>query len=55
MFKKISDSGQPNIFMSPKFLFQGNSLKMYEDKQAWHNQFRKQLTMRIDKQNLFLY
>lgn len=49
MFKKSSESGQLNIFTSPKSLFSGNSLKMYEDEHAWHNQFRKQVTMRIDE------
>lgn len=52
MFKKSSQSGQLNIFTSPKSLFSGNSLKMYEDGHAWHNQFRKQVTMRIDE-NIF--
>ncbi|MDA3911971.1 MAG: transposase [Bacteroidales bacterium] len=52
MFKKSSESGQLNIFTSPKSLFSGNSLKMYEDGQAWHNQFCKQVTMRIDE-NIF--
>jgi hypothetical protein len=52
MFRKSSESGQLNIFTSPKSLFSGNSLKMYEDKHAWHNQFRKQVTMRIDE-NIF--
>jgi len=49
MFKKSSEIGQLNMFTSPKSLFSGNSLKMYEDEQAWHNQFRKQDTMRIDE------
>ena len=49
MFKKSSKSDQLNIFTSPKSLFSGNSLKMYEDQQGWHNQFRKQVTMRIDE------
>ncbi len=52
MFKKSSNAGQLNIFTSSKSLFSGNSLKMYEDNQAWHNQFRKQITMRIDE-NIF--
>jgi hypothetical protein len=52
MFKKSSKSSQLNIFTSPKSLFSGNSLKMYEDENAWHNQFRKQVTMRIDE-NIF--
>lgn len=49
MFKKSSKSVELNIFTSPKSMFSGNSLKMYEDEQAWHNQFRKQVTMRIDE------
>ncbi|NEW85565.1 MAG: transposase [Mariniphaga sp.] len=53
MFKKSSKSVQLNIFTSPKTLFSGNSLKMYEDEHAWHNQFRNQVTMRVDE-NLFL-
>ncbi|MBN2738762.1 MAG: transposase [Spirochaetales bacterium] len=52
MFKKSLESSPLNIFTSPKSLFSGNSLKMYEDEQAWHNQFRKQVTMRIDE-NIF--
>ena len=52
MFKKSSESGQLNIFTSPRSLFSGNSLKTYEDDHAWHNQFRKQVTMRIDE-NIF--
>jgi hypothetical protein len=51
MFKKSSKSGQLNIFTSPKTLFSGNSLKMYEDEHSWHNQFRQQVTMRIDESN----
>ena len=52
MFKKSSKSSQLNMFTSPKSLFSGNSLKMYEDEKAWHNQFCKQVTMRIDE-NIF--
>lgn len=49
MFKKSSESSQFNIFTSPLSLFSGNSLKMYEDEHAWHNQFRQQVTMRINE------
>ena len=49
MFKKSLDSSLLNIFTSPKSLFSGNSLKMYEEKDGWHNQFRQQVTMRIDE------
>lgn len=48
MFKKLSESSQLNIFTSPKTLLSVNSQKMYEDEHAWHNRFRKQVTMRID-------
>lgn len=52
MFKKSSESSELNIFTSPKYMFSGNSLKMYEDNRSWHNQFRTQVTMRIDE-NIF--
>lgn len=52
MFRKTSESVQLNMFASPESLFSGKSLKLYEDKTAWHNQFRQQVTMRIDE-NLF--
>lgn len=51
MFKKTKDS-QLNIFSSPSTLFSGRSQKIYEDKAAWHNKFRQQVTFRIDE-NLF--
>ena len=50
MFKKISNSSQLNIFTSPKTLLSGKSLKIYEDNSAWHNQFRQQVSMRIDEE-----
>ncbi len=52
MFKKTSESPQFNLFTSPKSLLSGKSLSLYEDKAAWHNQFRQQITMRIDE-NIF--
>jgi hypothetical protein len=53
MFKKSLKIAELNIFTSPNALFSGNSLKMYEDEHAWHNQFRNQVTMRIDE-DIFL-
>jgi len=44
MFKKSTESDQLSIFMSPNFLFSGNSLKIYENKQVWINQSRKHIT-----------
>lgn len=52
MFRKSPESSQLNIFTSSKTLFSENSLRMYEDEAAWHNQFRKQVTMRINE-NIF--
>jgi len=52
MFKTSLESSQLNIFNSPKSIFSGNSIKMHEDRHAWHNQFRQQVTMRIDE-NIF--
>jgi len=52
MFKKSAESGQLNLFSSPQSMFSGNSLKMYEEGSSWHNQFRNQVTLRIDE-NIF--
>ena len=49
MFKKSAEAIQINIFTSPTALFSGNTLKFYENKTAWHNLFRQQVTMRIDE------
>lgn len=49
MFKKSAGAIQFSIFTSPTALFSGNTLKFYENKTAWHNLFRQQVTMRIDE------
>ena len=49
MFRKTSKAAQFNIFTSPGTLSSGNALKFYEDKAAWHNLFRQQVTMRINE------
>jgi len=49
MFKKSPNHSQLDAFTSPETLFSGNTLKMYEDDKAWHNQFRKEVSMRIDE------
>ena len=51
MFKKTKEP-QLDIFGSPSALFSGKSQKMYEDEAGWHNQFRRQVTLRIDE-NIF--
>ena len=49
MFRRSPESLQPTIFNSNSTLLSGKSLKIYEDPMAWHNQFRNQVTMRIDE------
>ena len=49
MFRKTPETVQFNIFTSPEALFSGTALKFYEDKTAWHNLFRQQVTMRINE------
>ena len=49
MFRKTSESVQLKLYTSQEKLFSGQSLKIYEDKHAWHNQFRQQVTMRINE------
>ena len=49
MFRKSNESLQTNLFTSGNSLFSGKSLKIYEDENAWHNQFRQQVTMHIDE------
>ena len=52
MFRKSQPAPQLGIFSSPSSLLSGKSKKHYLDPQAWHNIFRKQVTMRINE-NLF--
>ena len=49
MFRKTAETVQLNAFTSPGRLFSGNALTFYEDKTAWHNLFREQVTMRINE------
>ena len=50
MFKTTSATPQLNMFTSPTNLFTGKTLTMYRNKLSWHNQFRQQVTMRIDEE-----
>jgi hypothetical protein len=49
MFRRSNESPQVNLFTSGDSLFSGKSLKLYQDPTAWHNQFRNQITMRVDE------
>ena len=50
MFQKSPSSIQHDLFTSTQSLLSGKSLKMYDDQYGWHNEFRKQVTMRIDEE-----
>lgn len=52
MFRKSESSQQLNIFTSGDSLFSGKTLDFYKNESAWHNLFRKEVTMRINE-NLF--
>jgi len=52
MFRCSSKSSQLNLFSSVESLLKGSTLKAYEDTEKWHNQFRNQVTNRIDE-NIF--
>lgn len=49
MFRRSDESPQVNLFTSGDSLFSGKSLKLYQNPAAWHNQFRNQVTMRVDE------
>ena len=50
MLKKSSKSQQLDIFSSPASLFSGKVQTAYENPDAWHNLFRKEVAMRIDEE-----
>jgi hypothetical protein len=49
MFKPTGKSSRLNLFSSTHTILTGKSLMTYEDKSSWHNQFREQVTQRIDE------
>ena len=50
MFCKSNNSIQLSLFSSNNVLLTGKSLNIYEDNHEWHNQFRIQVTNRIDEE-----
>ncbi|HBX49459.1 MAG: hypothetical protein A2275_02065 [Bacteroidetes bacterium RIFOXYA12_FULL_35_11] len=50
MFKKTQKEIQLGMFSSPTTLLSGRSKTLYEKKDAWHNLFRKEVTMRVDEE-----
>lgn len=51
MFKKSKKDRQLDVFSSVTNQLQSTAYKQYSDQNHWHNQFRKQITMRIDESN----
>lgn len=49
MFRKSDKNKQIDLFSSVPTILQGKSQDHYNDPQAWHNQFRKQIVHRIDE------
>ena len=49
MFRRSSKTSQLSIFTSAESLLSGKALKVYKDAEKWHNQFRIQVTSRIDE------
>lgn len=50
MLKKSSKHLQLDMFSSPVSLFSGKVQTVYENPDAWHNLFRKEVIMRIDEE-----
>jgi len=50
MFRRSNKTTQPTLFSSTNSLLTGKSLKVYEDNNKWHNQFRVHVTNRIDEE-----
>jgi hypothetical protein len=49
MFRKSNKDKQIDLFGGVPFLLTGKARKQFFDKQSWHNQFRVQITSRIDE------
>ena len=49
MFRKTAKEQQLGIFSSNDNLLSGKSKDYYQQADAWHNIFRKEVTMRIDE------
>lgn len=47
MFRKSSSHSQGNLFSSISSILEGKSLNQYNDTSGWHNQFSKQIILRI--------
>ena len=55
MFKKSDKNIQGDLFSGIPSILGGNSLKQYNDTNGWHNQFHKQIVLRINESSLKSY
>ena len=49
MYRRSSKNSQLDLFSRADSLLKGKALKVYNDAEKWHNQFRIQVTNRIDE------
>lgn len=49
MFRKSAKHKQVNLFSGVPSILEGKSLNQYNNTEAWHNQFRKQIVSQIDE------
>ena len=49
MFRSSPKSKQLDLFTNSSSMLKGKALKAYNDADRWHNQFRLQVTNRIDE------
>ncbi len=49
MFKKSTQDKQVDLFSDTSSLLSGKAQKQFDDENAWHNQFQKQIVRRIDE------
>jgi hypothetical protein len=49
MYRRSKKSSQLNLFSGANTLLKGSALKVYEDAEKWHNQFRVEVTQRINE------
>ena len=49
MYRRSSKTSQLDLFSRADSLLKGKALKVYNDAEKWHNQFRIQITNRIDE------
>jgi len=55
MFRKSNKELQVDAFASVSTLLESSACKQYSDPVNWHNQFREQVVMRIDEDNVLFY